>query len=1138
MIDDDEAPQENQIISSSIKFPFSPLNHPDIQPNSNILYMSASKKYIYILTDQSKIFCLNSSTLMPTKQSFSIIYNEAPSNFKENITKIWTDREGNHSIIRFKGKIFYLNVNCPTVKELNHFKGIEITAVGFDDNNEDDKKTGNFLATDYSNRIYECSISLNGGNNGEYIIQDNIARVSKLSYKDWDTEEDEDLNEETISVRVKNEKLYGIRFVKTSKNEKEIGLNDNVYYVLATTRTRLYQFIGTGQITFRQMFSQYNENPFLFNESCKYFPQVMRKRAEIQYTDLDILYTKKDSKIIEQFGWKTETGFCFGTYEDYEFLPSELKKFTVVPFTTIDSEGNKEKALDPISVTHTRFHIFTLYKNCLTIISKITSNIVHSQNLESEFKGVIYNEFSSDYATVILYSNNQIYKISLRHENVDIWRDYIEIGDYENATKNQQNKTLQKRINRINADESFENNNFEDSAKIYVNSDEAFENVCLKYIMIGQIEPLSIYLNEYIKLFKSQKELNDKNNNEPKDKNKNEQIDKNKNEQKEKNDEKEKDLNLQGNLIATLLIQLFLIKIKTVPRTKKKLPNKKDIRMSLRKSVRELNKNESEEEEIKIKKKELEDFRQLIREKWKYLKDGNIISGLLLSYGRRDEFVEFTSTMGDFESAILNHINHLEMNVALEKLTWFASFTEDKNIIEKLSNFFLNYCSFFFRSNPKESVSLLKQRFKNINIEPILKALINYTGYLRESKKEESFKAILGYLKYLIDKTKAKQENNIHNLYIYYLSRSKSSQNELISYLKDLIKKDDFSYFHKKKDVLFRIELAKKLFKNNHTAYALILALMGKYSEGVKEALNDKNEKAESVAKFIASNAPGDKLKKKLWIEIFFANNHKEFKDAIKIIEESKILKIEDVLPYITDSIQIDEFKQQIKKCIIDYENNIKKLKEDINDYNTTSENLKNNIKKVKNKPIEIKSKSCKCDICQDYIKDKNVFVFPCGHMLDANCIRKRLLDYEIKGLDYIHSKNLKIDELFYELNYINERLFRKVIKKEDKEEEKEKEKEKEQPERAASFFIFRKDKPKKQEETQNKEEMPIKEEAPIDKKKLKKELNSILSEQCVLCGDYIVDSVQCSICKPRKLDLTDGYRFEIEGYSDWDYKD
>ena len=200
MIDDDETLQENEIMSSSIKFPFSPLNHPNIQQNSNILCMSASKKCIYILTDQSKIFCLDSSTLKPIKQSFSIIYNEAPSNYKENITKIWTDREGNHSIIRFKGKIFYLNANCPTVKELNHFKGIEITAVGFADNNTNDKATGIFLATDYSNRIYECSISIDGGNNGEYSIQDSIIRVSKLSYKDWDTEEDEDLIEDRKSV--------------------------------------------------------------------------------------------------------------------------------------------------------------------------------------------------------------------------------------------------------------------------------------------------------------------------------------------------------------------------------------------------------------------------------------------------------------------------------------------------------------------------------------------------------------------------------------------------------------------------------------------------------------------------------------------------------------------------------------------------------------------------------------------------------------------------------------------------------------------------------------------------------------------------------------------------------------------------
>ena len=64
--------------------------------------MSSSKKYLYLVTDNSEILCMESKNLNPIQQSFSIT---SPSNsdsapFKEKITKIWTDREGNHNIIR------------------------------------------------------------------------------------------------------------------------------------------------------------------------------------------------------------------------------------------------------------------------------------------------------------------------------------------------------------------------------------------------------------------------------------------------------------------------------------------------------------------------------------------------------------------------------------------------------------------------------------------------------------------------------------------------------------------------------------------------------------------------------------------------------------------------------------------------------------------------------------------------------------------------------------------------------------------------------------------------------------------------------------------------------------------------------
>ena len=48
-------------------------------------------------------------------------------------------------------------------------------------------------------------------------------------------------------------------------------------------------------------------------------------------------------------------------------------------------------------------------------------------------------------------------------------------------------------------------------------------------------------------------------------------------------------------------------------------------------------------------------------------------------------------------------------------------------------------------------------------------------------------------------------------------------------------------------------------------------------------------------------------------------------------------------------------------------------------------------------------------------------------------------------------------------------------------------------------------------------------------------ELNENLNEQCVLCGDYMVDSIQCSVCRPNKfIPGSDGYKLNLDIKSDW----
>jgi hypothetical protein len=625
--------------------------------------------------------------------------------------------------------------------------------------------------------------------------------------------------------------------------------------------------------------------------------------------------------------------------------------------------------------------------------------------------------------------------------------------------------------------------------------------VCLKYLIKDQKEILNLYLQMYLDNLEKEKKEYD----ELKKKLKQEQKIRERNSDEEikevpKKKIEDKDYYSLGfNLISTLLIELFL------------------------------NKNS-----------DIKEFRALIREKRKFLLDGNIIYELLITYGKIDERIEFASLMGDFEKVIYSYILEEKIDVALERLEEFSLYASDANSKERLKDIFLQNCRLFFKRNPKSSVNILKNRFtiNDKDMDIIVQAIINSTDEdtnlwrndishelknktsldLKMFKKEDDSSDILSYLKSLIDK-KLPQANNIHNLYIYYLTKSQANQEAIIDYLK--------RPFVRGKKPLFQFDYAKKILMNNPPAYALVLALMGKYSEGVKAVLNSNYPDNQKIAKFIASNAP-EKLRKKLWIDIFSYNSQNQFQEAVKLIEESKILQIEDVLPYITDTIKIEEFKTQISECINNFENDIQNLKKDINEYNVTAENIKNDINVIKNKSMEIQFSNCRCDICQEFIKeDKDIYIFPCGHMFDPQCIREYLLDFEYSGIESAHENNVKIDKIFNTLKYSKKSYF--IYPKENEEQKKQQE--------PTGVSIF--DKFKLNQFAGIKKEEPVQDNYPIKKENIQEkeeELYSILSKQCVLCGDLMAESIQYSLIKPDRIKVSDSNKIIPKIPSNWDF--
>ena len=88
MLDDLESKilQEDKVESTSDKFPLNRFNLPATQQNINILCMSSSRKYIYLVTERSELLRVESDTLRTIQQAYTIPQPESIPNFHENLT--------------------------------------------------------------------------------------------------------------------------------------------------------------------------------------------------------------------------------------------------------------------------------------------------------------------------------------------------------------------------------------------------------------------------------------------------------------------------------------------------------------------------------------------------------------------------------------------------------------------------------------------------------------------------------------------------------------------------------------------------------------------------------------------------------------------------------------------------------------------------------------------------------------------------------------------------------------------------------------------------------------------------------------------------------------------------------------------
>ena len=903
----------------------------------------------------------------------------------------------------------------------------------------------------------------------KYIYDQNI---EKKENEDKEDKEELDLDidfDELNMVPFENgERIIDMKMYNNKNNEK---------IVIACTKNMILKFIGKEK-SYAEFFKKYSQNSELLSKSYRKFPNNSNILS-YNSSHLQIIpsYTMTQNKKVV-FGCMGGYGYCLGEIgEDSDEKENNLENIIVInyhrpkyigeskiPLFTLDENLiNSRINSEPIMACQSKLHIFVLYDNCFLTINKITRRFVNSYKITEKFMDMFYNKFKN---SVFLYTEKEIYNLSLEGEDKYLWSNYIEIGRFDlalNEIPKDDNETRAV-IHKLKADYLYKQKKYELAGKEYSLSNEPFEHICYKFLKDGKISGLISYI-EMIKTYK----LNDNNirniNNE---------------------------LFINKYLVYTWLAELLI------------------------------NEESNKNNEL-ILKKFNEEFKH--NRKDKYLNKQNLYHFLKIN-GKEKEFNEFAISKNDNKALIENFLIKGKYDEAFNYLE--KNLVNENNNTEECIKLLMQYIDLFMKKSIKNTIKLLENITFSLNDQKQLVRVLMGSNYKKCVEDENNYNIVLNYLRKIIKQNISNdvQNKNLNNLYLLFLSLSNKKENkqEIVDYLKGplniyTLNNNQMNVSFTNKKVLINLGFAEKILKNIPPALSLVYFLMQKYDESIKIAL--ENEEFE-LAIIMTQNIQNEEKQRKIWVKLFkFFNKNRKYspKDILEL--SNGVINIEDILPLMDDDIKLQDIKIDLQECIDVYEEGVSQLKQKIVTYNKSNSHIQEDIYIINKRKLDLEHSKIKCHVCQSNISESKFFLFPCGHIFDADCLVKILYDYDANGIGgedlngkvkavrsltdkimnmqrkkSLHKKNIFIGGLhkFGKKTKNTMKMFLTFVKNEPKGKENEKDMIKEKEKEKIKII---------------EDEGELTKEEEIQLKELTNGLYNLLKEECVLCGQEMINSTQ-----------------------------
>ncbi|XP_060604108.1 vacuolar protein sorting-associated protein 18 homolog isoform X2 [Ruditapes philippinarum] len=520
---------------------------------------------------------------------------------EEKVHKIFLDPTGRHLIISLDStENLYISRNSKKPKPIVKLKGYHIDSVGWNWQNANENTTGAILLGTSKGNIFETELSANDDS------------------RFWQGNLDQYLKQLFNLKGAHGEPITGIEFDRMPSD----SMTEYQYFILVTTPGKLYQFLGSVSKTseppmFQQLFQQFEDQNQV---------QYQELPGDFGYSELRLFFTKFRESA-KKFAWMTGPGVYYGDID----TSGKLGPYSVTckqMLMRYPKDSDERGVNTPFSMVLTEFHTLLLFSDRLKAFCLLNEQQIYDELFTDRFGKLIGLWKDPLKGTIWVFTSQNVFKYKVTREDRDVWQMYLDKGDFELAKEYCRDNIAHKdRVLTKQAEYLFSERRFLESAEMYAQTQNSFEEVALKFIRLEDKDALRKLLHKKLESLR------------PQDK-------------------------TQMTMLVTWLIEIYL----------NQLGELKEQQLESSPTFKKL-------------QEEFQTFLKQTRTKECVVHNKNVVYDLISSHGDVVDLVFFAHLMQDYEKVISHHIQYDNYRGALEVL----SKQEDMKLYYKFSPLLIQY---------------------------------------------------------------------------------------------------------------------------------------------------------------------------------------------------------------------------------------------------------------------------------------------------------------------------------------------------------------------------------------------------------------------------------------------------------------